>query len=125
MKMNIQLIQQILETIEKSDEPNVWTTDISETIKGDDSDIEVFYHLNLLYESGLIDSIKNPYNLDGLVMGIKVKLTMTGHQLLDGFRNDTLKTKIFDKLKTIGVKGLEQMPGLAIQLILAMNQASP
>ncbi|MEX2411343.1 MAG: DUF2513 domain-containing protein, partial [Candidatus Paceibacterota bacterium] len=84
MKRDINLIKEILIELERSDNP-IAKADF--TIN-DRSDIEVSYHIKLLFEAGLIEA----ENISGFSSyhWIPITLTWHGHEFLDAARNDTI-----------------------------------
>lgn len=64
-----------------------------------------------LIEEGFI---KGQTGIDSYVV---VDLYLSGHQLLESMRNDTLWHKIKSELKETGVESLKQIPGLSITLL--------
>jgi hypothetical protein len=64
---------------------------------------EVFYHLVLMKEAGLIDAYFIEGN-DVLPVGVRnIRLTWAGHDFLDAARNDTIWNKAKDKFLKPGI----------------------
>ncbi len=73
----------------------------------------VLYHAKVLHDAGMIDaSVSRP--LSGPPTYAVLSLTWQGHQLLEGMRNDTLKSKIVGHIKSLGMEGLKQAPALLV-----------
>lgn len=93
MKRDIELAREILITLEKLesfDEPVI--PDIPGWSRH-----EVFYHINLLSEAGLIEA--QNWSTDDGPEWVATSLTSSGHDFLDAARNNT----IWEKAKSIVV----------------------
>ena len=116
MKLNYDTIKSILEHIESISngrtnfifEGDENLSEISSTNTPD----EIAYHLNLLIEENFI---KGQIGMDSYVI---IDLNLSGHQLLETMRSDTIWNKIKSGLKNTGIETLKQIPGLAIQLLM-------
>ena len=96
MQRDIDLIKEILIQIENSDKVKGWINiQIPEY-----SDKEIYYHIKLLHEAGLIEAV-NQTTKSGFQWAAK-SLTWHGHEFLDAARNDTVWKKLKDKLKEQG-----------------------
>lgn len=116
MKLNYDVIKSVLGYIESiSDGQKNFIFEGDESLKEVSSTIppeEISYHLNLLIEEGFV---KGQIGMDSYVI---IDLNLSGHQLLEAMRNDTLWNKIKSGLKGAGIETLKQIPGLAIQLLI-------
>jgi hypothetical protein len=83
------------------------------------SEEDIFYHVKLLYQAGLIQAI-DASSTDGLCW-IPTSLTWSGHEFLDAARDDTRwnRTKILIKEKA-GVVGFEILKQV---LVATMKQS--
>jgi len=96
MKRDIDLIKEILIQIEKSNQVKGW---INIQIPGRSSK-EVYYHIKLLHEAGLIEAV-NQSTKSGF-MWVAKSLTWNGHEFLDAARNDTVWENLKNKVKEHG-----------------------
>lgn len=120
MKLDLDLIKEILESIEQ-DSDGITSVQIAIDERSAQDEKRKAYHYRLLIECGIIDGkIRNVGSFDGQAEWIGYKgLTMMGHQVLDGMRNDTLWNKIKDGVLQAGVSGLKQIPALALKLLVS------
>lgn len=124
MKLDYDLIKQILERIETDTDGVSRHTILKSEYEGDEEQWTEFkalaYHYKILINNGFVDGEV----LEIVIQGHRVPtnidffaLTLDGHKLLDSMRNETLWNKVNDKLQGVGVEGLKQIPSLAIQLL--------
>ncbi len=112
MKRDIHLIKQVLERLE--DQPDV-TGRINREFDGYSED-ELNYNLMLLLEAGVIHGIDSKTIGPGVPKVIPLRMTNTGHDLLDTLRNDTVIKQIKSK---VGASWLDA----SFDTIVAMGKA--
>lgn len=104
------LIRKILFEIEKNTEPDQW---FEISISGYEKD-DVYYHVMLLKEAGLIDAKKV---FDGGPL-FPIRLTWNGHEFLEAAKNDTVWSKTKDIiLKKGGGFSFEIIKNLLIETL--------
>jgi hypothetical protein len=118
MRRDFDLIREILLQVEENNDP---TDCIIPEINGY-SEEEVTYHINLLWQAGLVDALN--MSTGGILSFCAKSLTWEGHEFLDAARNDNAwrKTKkflgekmaavTFDLMKTTLLKFLKQELGI-------------
>ena len=112
----MELVRLIMLEIEKNPDPMAWV-DIN--ISGH-TDLEISYHIMLLYESGLVDANDLSSN-DGMAWKAK-RLTFEGHEFLDEARSDTVwnsaKEKILSATGTLTLEALKfVLPRIVRQML--------
>lgn len=120
MKLDLDVIKEILESIEK-DCDGISRNKINITDRSLLDEKKKAYHFRILIEGEIIDGeIRDVSSFDGREEWIFYKgLTMQGHQTLESMRNDTLWNKLKDIVLQAGVGGLKQIPSLAIKLLIS------
>ncbi|MEP1152382.1 MAG: DUF2513 domain-containing protein [Balneola sp.] len=96
MKRDFELIKKILLKTEENPSPSNW---IELTIDGS-SDKEIYYHVKLLREAGLLNAVD--LTTSNGFCWLPRSLTWEGHNFLDNARNDTVWKK---SLKLVKEKG--------------------
>jgi|SRR5690606_17435649 len=96
MKRNMELIRNILFTLEQDENPFKWGP---VEINGYDYK-EISYHLKLLYQAGLVEA-KSVATKDTDIWWAK-NLTWSGHEFLDSIRNDSVWKKTKQGIKEKG-----------------------
>lgn len=99
MKRNLDLIRQLLITIECQNMQ--FKRDCTKVIVEGFSNEEVNYHLLLLIDVGYVDGDIQPRQRHVDIAYIK-RLTMQGHDYLDAVRNDTIWATTKDKVSKLG-----------------------
>lgn len=108
----MELVRLIMLEIEKNPDPMAWT-DIN--ITGHD-DLEISYHIKLLYEKGLVDA-NDLSNHDGMAWKAK-HLTFDGHEFLDAARSDTVWNRAKERvLSTTGTLTLDALK-MALPIVI-------
>ena len=115
MKRDMELVRRILLQLEERlefDEPHVPNVDGY-------SDNEIYYHLKLMSEAGLIDA-KN-WSDDSGPYWVTTSMTAAGHDFIDAARSDTL----WQKAQSIVTKsgGALTLEALKIGLSMAVKNA--
>ena len=132
MKLDLDYIKQILQTIEDSNSDYVKLSSLLEKFKVDQNSQEEIAklrkHLMDLKDLdcvksdseslGFRESVSGNYVRISLAPGVRIALKFEGHKLLDAMRNDTLWNKIKSNLQVISLETLKTLPALAIQLLL-------
>ena len=90
------MLKDILIEIEKSDDP-FGLIDIK---LSDRNEIEISYHVKLLYQAGLIEA--EDVSGTSQFKWIPVSLTWNGHEFLDAIRNDTVWKRLKEKVMEQG-----------------------
>jgi hypothetical protein len=111
MKRDMELAKQILEQMEAFPEPR----GVIPLNFPDRTTDEVFYHVKLLSQAGLIDARESS---DSHQFRWKpLSLTYHGHEFLDAIRNDKVWAKVKEKAKEQGgALPFEVLKALAIQI---------
>lgn len=124
MKLDYDLIKDILEKIESGDgfTPHVISANSykDDETKFKEEYLKLAYHYKLLISEGLIDAKILDAHFLGAPIPIEIRctsLTMQGHKVLEGIRNESLWNKIKGTAKAMGIEGLKQIPSLAIQIL--------
>ncbi len=115
MKRDMELVRKILFQLEERlefDEPHVPNVDGY-------LDNEIYYHLKLMREAGLIDA--KDWSDDSGPYWVATSMTAAGHDFLDTARNDTL----WEKAKSIVTRsgGALTLEALKIGLSMAVKNA--
>lgn len=131
MKLDLDYIKQILQTIEDSNLDYVELSLLLEKFKVDQNSQEEIAklkkHLTDLMDLNCIRSDDEEFfrkQVSGrLVIFIpkttsQISLTIEGHKLLDAMRNDNLWNKIKSNLQVISLETLKTLPAMAIQILL-------
>ena len=101
MKRDWETIREILTTLEASERPNA-----AVDAKNFHQDMQnVAYNMRLLKNAGYIEAIMHESSEgDNLIdAALATSLTNSGHDLLDMMSNDSMWTKIKEKIKSSGV----------------------
>ena len=126
MKLNFDLIRQILEKIESNANGLNSISSSSLFMPGSDealgaSQEQIDYHIQVLVDDRAVVIATlgpgNTYCIPGMIM--IDRLSAEGHRVLEAMRNDTIWNKIKDTAIGLGKEGVKQIPGLAIKLLLA------
>jgi hypothetical protein len=126
MKLNLDLIKDILSEVEQKGDGLTSHTISSQDYTAEDKRAEYInkvYHFKLLIEDRLVNGeiIKISYMGDDVPHGIRYKgLTMEGHRTLEAMRSDTIWNTIKGKTKFLGEEGLKQIPALALKMLLEL-----
>ena len=126
MKLDYDLLKEILEHIEEVSDGQTLNEVGQSTFSTLDLSCESFdelaYHFDLLAENGFIRGVAERQAFRGhrAIMSLRYYgLTLAGHQLLDGMRQQGIWNKIKSSAEALGVAGLKQIPGLAVALLKA------
>ncbi|VVS99939.1 hypothetical protein RV134_210049 [Roseovarius sp. EC-HK134] len=132
MKLNLESLKEILAAVENCPSHQIDALDLKQSVLGatkDDAAYDAYVgHVRLLIRSDLLVCSHD----DGFasyasgprtpIRGATYELSMTGYQLLEGLRNQTIMGQIKTYLKGVGASGLKNAPGFvvatAIQLML-------
>ncbi len=128
MKLNYNLLKEILEYVEDKGtgftEHYFAEKDFENSPEGKEKFIAHVYHYNILIENELIDgrSIIHPtFSPANPTAVIYYKdLTIAGQQVLEGMRDEETSGKIKDTLIKGGKGTLEQIPALAVGVIMKL-----
>ena len=119
MKLNYDLIKQILIFIEESEETDgsgplmFHQNDAEESFPGVSFEV-ITYHFHILDDDGLIQGFDKFHG--GFYFN---RLTANGHRVLEAMKNNGLWDKIKNGAIAAGISGLQQIPSTAIQVLLA------
>jgi hypothetical protein len=106
------LARLIMIEIEKNPDPMAW---VNVQIPGR-SELEIAYHIMLLYEKGMVDA-NDCSSSDGMDWKPK-RLTFDGHEFLDAARSDTVWNRAKERvLSTTGTLTLEALK-IALPLVI-------
>ena len=131
MTLEWDLIKEILEEIESGDGASIktiWHKDFKSNDEKKQEYLRLRYHYKILFDNGLADGKvyeKTHKNYDGgdddmiLINFSYTALTLKGHQTLEAMRNDTVWNKIKENTKQAGIKGLKQIPALALTWLMS------
>lgn len=110
MKRDMNLVREILLQIENSTNPTIRNI---RTPKGNSSD-EVYYHLDLLNDAGLIEA-RFVKSFSGKSLR-SVRLTWNGHEFLEAIRPDRVWKQVMERLKEFGDSApIEIIKDLAVE----------
>lgn len=114
MKRDMDLVRELLLKVEEAPADGL---DEIENLKIDKfTTQEIFYHIALLKEAGLVEAHIN-YANDGPNSAWITRMTWNGHELLDAIRDETVWGKTKEELKKVGGSaGLEVVKQIAIQI---------
>lgn len=126
MKLNYDLIKDILETVEENSDGVSRTTTTASSFKTHNEGVQEYlrlnYHYKILFDIGLVvgDSFEENTISHGMipVSFYYTGLTFEGHKTLDAMRNETVWNQIKDTVKQMGASGLKQTPSLALAWIM-------
>lgn len=133
MKIEIDYIKQILDSLEacdNSDYPSLkyLTKTLNINMSQDGEIIKLRFHLNILQDGGFVETTSDNF---GILTGMNgdltinssvgTRITLFGAQLLESLKNDTIWNKSKVLLKEISVETLKQIPGLALNIIMAIK----
>lgn len=121
MELDYQLIESILEKVEKEGNGFKPVRITAQDCKDEEEFIVLAYHYKLLSDNGFINANISEQSYKGESMPYEIQfksLTFVGHQAIDAMRNNTIWGKIKSKAQELGVEGLKQIPALAIQLLV-------
>ncbi len=129
MKLEHDLIQEILEEIEeKSDTGETYAatlsfTDFSEKNEEFKKYWRLWYHYKILFDAGLFHGdVVETDKYGGSVMPCSfsfTSLTLKGHQTLEAMQNKTIWNEIKGITKQAGIKGIKQIPALALAWLMS------
>lgn len=130
MKIDYEIIKNILLIFEGSQTPRLNTIEIFEKLNYNENKTEdfniIYLYFNLLKDQELIECINdNKGNLGFEFTGrgepiIQIKhfrLTVFGYQTLEAMNQNKVWEKIKGHLKILGVESLKQIPTLALKII--------
>ena len=118
MRRDLDLIRQMLLLIEEQ-LPNGSGLCVADFASLNDDTAVICFHLELLYESGMIEAI--PISALGIHDYRVERLTFTGCDYLDAVRDDNIWHATTERLKTVGSSaGLEVVKSLANNLTRAV-----
>lgn len=83
---------------------------------------QLAYHFNILVENSLVTgSVQTwPHRGNRVITGLKYyRLTLVGHQLLEGMRQQGIWSRIKGSAEALGIGGLKQIPALSVALLTA------
>ncbi len=122
MKLDINTIKHVLQFMEEQDTFSVFPTDVIENLKSlNKKEESILYHIGILIDADFINASSEPYTLGSdnsyMIKNIPLQLTYSAHNLLESLNNDTFLSKAKTHLGKLGLKGLESIPSLILQLI--------
>ena len=122
MKLDYELIKEILQKIEDNDGVKDNSITISErrvNIEKFQEAVKLAHHYEILIDDGLVyGKITELNSPDEIIRYIDVgELTMLGHRVIEGMGSETLWNKIKGGAKIVGIEGLKQIPALAIKIL--------
>lgn len=131
MKIEIDYIKQILNSIEDCDNNDYPSLKYLMDSLGVSTDIEIIkfrFHLNILKDGGFIESRSNDFGISTGMNGhiiinssVGTRITLKGSQLLESLKNDTIWSKTKTALKEISVDTLKQIPSLALSWLISIK----
>ena len=127
MKLDYDLLRQILGHVEDVSDGQTLreirpSTQLSTLGVSCESFDQLAYHFNILVENDLVTGSVQTLAHRGnkMILGLKYYgLTLVGHQLLDGLRQQGIWSRIKGSAEALGIGGLKQIPALAIALLTA------
>lgn len=131
MKIEIDYIKRILNSIEDCDNndcPSLKYLMDYLDVSDEKEIIKLRFHLNILKDGGFIESQSNDFGiltgLNGHLItnsSVGTRITLSGSQLLESLKNDTIWNKTKSVLKEISVDTLKQIPALAIEFLVSIK----
>ena len=131
MKIEIDYIKQILNSIEDCDNNDYPSLKYLMDSLGVSTDIEIIklrFHLNILKDGGFIESRSNDFGISTgmnshiiINSSVGTRITLNGSQLLESLKNDTIWSKTKTALKEISVDTLKQIPSLALSWLISIK----
>lgn len=115
MKRDPDLIRDLLDYIEKNHD-GVNSIDSNQMIIKNYDQIQIAYHLRLLFDAGLI-ICRDTSDYSGTPFLIILRLTNDGHDFIEAARNDTAWNKTKDKMAEAGGFVLELAKPLLIMYL--------
>ncbi len=131
MKLDYDLIKEILEKIESGDGASIktiWHKDFKDSDERKQEYLRLRYHYKILFDNKLADGevYELPHkNYDGggddmILINFSYKaLTLKGHETLEAMQNDTVWNKIKGSVKQAGITGVKQIPALALTWLMS------
>ncbi len=126
MKLDYDLIKEILETVENGDgftEKHINRSEFEDNDEGQKKFFTLAYHYKILFDIGFVEgSICSFSSFDGLdtYAFYYTCLTFQGQKVLGGMRDEETSNKINDVLIKGGKEGLKQAPALALAVIMKL-----
>tara|TARA_R110000782_G_scaffold19665_1_gene53542 strand:- start:1911 stop:2297 length:387 start_codon:yes stop_codon:yes gene_type:complete len=112
MKRDMDLIRSLLLFLEERDDLSL--IQASDILIGDASQPQVQYHLNLMFQAGLIDGEPvRSTSSDRLIYVVPFALTWTGHEFLESVRDPEIWRQAKSGASKAGTAGIEFIWGLA------------
>lgn len=122
MHRNWDLVRDILKTLEERDAMcNISSEDLAKAVGAPHR--EVFEHLQIMQEAGLLQAVLHPASTGGDVVGFGLvqRLTWNGHELLEKMGNETIWANIKSTAKEKGVElSVDLIKGLGAKFLASM-----